>query len=422
MYDTICVAIAKVVRSISKEVPLQTTKLFSVFDAIKTMSFHKEGKWYSVMFAAFQKQMKETNRYIEFADWWDFENFIPENFEKEKGKDGKEIMALAEQAYIAYSKNLLPKYENGQAVFNKDKVAEFLPKLDFIIDNYPQYQYPSYFKAKLLLSLGDRENMLSALIPFAKKKRNDFWVWQIFSEAYNSDAEKVFACYCRALICKSPEMMLVGLRQKMAKIFIDKQLFNEAKVEIDIIIKTKTLEIDSIPSTISNWIMQEWYKDAAIKKSNAEYYKKYAPIAEALLFSDVQEEIIIVEYVNQDKKFLNFIASETKFGFFKYDRFFRNVSVGDILKVRFQEGSTKGFQLYTGEIIQDDSFKSQFFKKVEGKIKINDGKVFGFLGDIFINPTIIEKFRLTDGSHFSGNAIKSFNKEKNLWNWKLVSA
>jgi hypothetical protein len=77
-----------------------------------------------------------------------------------------------------------------------------------------------------LLALGDKDNMLDSLLPFAKKKRNDFWVWQILSEAFSNDPKKVFACYCKALSCKSPEEMLVGIRQKMAKELISKKLLN----------------------------------------------------------------------------------------------------------------------------------------------------------------------------------------------------
>ena len=52
----------------------------------------------------------------------------------------------------------------------------FLPILSEVVDNYPDFQYPAYFHAKLLLALGDKNNILESLLPFAKKKRNDFWV------------------------------------------------------------------------------------------------------------------------------------------------------------------------------------------------------------------------------------------------------
>ena len=119
------------------------------------------------------------------------------------------------------------------------KVESFLPKLARLVENYPKFQYPAYFQAKLLLALGDREDMLSALLPFAKKKKNDFWVWEILSEAFPDDEEKVFGLYCKALSCHSPEEMLINLRQKMAALFIIRQLYNEARTEIELLVTAR---------------------------------------------------------------------------------------------------------------------------------------------------------------------------------------
>lgn len=76
-------------------------------------------------------------------------------------------MSIVEQAYIAYSKKLLEGELEGVEGFtvskaiNKIKIKEFLPKLDVIIENHPEYQYPPYFKAKLLLALGEKESSVS---------------------------------------------------------------------------------------------------------------------------------------------------------------------------------------------------------------------------------------------------------------------
>ena len=46
---------------------------------------------------------------------------MPEDFEKGKMPTGKEVMAVAEQAYIAYAKHLLPKQNQlGEIVFDKE--------------------------------------------------------------------------------------------------------------------------------------------------------------------------------------------------------------------------------------------------------------------------------------------------------------
>jgi len=421
-FENISIVISKAARVITHEATLDINKIHRLFDSIKELSLKRNSKWFSVLFNAMHKGIKESNRYIEFADWWDFKNFRPEDFQKEKMPNGKEVMAIAEQAYIAYAKHLLPKQtQHGEIIFNKEKAEAFLPVLSQIVENYPQFQYPAYFNAKLLLALGDKDNMLESLLPFAKKKRNDFWVWEILAEAFSSDPEKVFACYCKALSCKSPDEMLVSLRQKIARLLIARKLYNEARTEIDLLVHARTEHGFKIPAEVTNWQAMDWYKTAVQSKSNFGFYKAYLPIAEAVLFSDVPEETLIVEFVNADKKILNFIASETKFGFLKYDRFISDVKIGDILKVRFQGGSQSGaYQVYTLVKGVDDLFKSKFIKDVTGKVKIPEGKSFGFVDNAFIHPNVLTKLKLLNDIEYKGVAIRTYNRDKKTWGWKIV--
>jgi len=414
--------VGKMAFSLLKSNTIELHKAIRLFEAIQSFHFPKPSEGYSFLFKAFHKSFKETDHYLQFADWWDFKNFMPEDFQKEKMPNGKEVMAIAEQAYIAYAKHLLPKQTQfGEIIFNKERAQAYLPVLSEIMDNYPQFQYPAYFNAKLLLALGDKDNMLKSLLPFAKKKRNDFWVWEILSEAFSNEPEKVFACYCKALSCKSPEEMLVNLRQKMGCLLIAKKLYNEAKTEIDLLVHARTEHGFRIPNEVINWQATEWYKNAISSKSNFGFYKVQLPIAEGLLFSDVPEELVIVEFVNSDKKMLNFIASESKFGFLKYDRFFSEVKIGDILMVRFQGGRNEGIHhLYTAVKVNDEEFKKLFLKEATGTVKLPIGKPFGFIEDVFIQPSLVTKLKLSDGMQFKGKAIKSYNKEKKQWSWKLI--
>ena len=398
------------------------SKLYQLLEITQSFYYTKPSEGYSFLFKALHKALKETDKYISFADWWGYENFREEDYKKETLPNGKEVMSIVEQAYIAYAKQLLPKqnYE-GEIIFDKVKALEFIPKLIEIEENHQQYQYPAYFIAKLLLAIGDKENMLVHLLPFAKKKRNDFWVWEVLAEAFSNEPEKVFACYCKGLSCKSPEEMLISLRQKTAKILIDKNQFNEAKTEIELLVKVRNEKGYRIPNEIVEWQSKDWYKNANGSKNNIDFYKNYLSEAESTLFYDIPEETIIVEFVNTDRKILNFIASETKYGFLKYDRFFRDVKIGDVIKVRIQSGSNEGMhQLYTAVKINDENFKKQFFIEVEGQVRIQEGKPFGFLKDIFIHPSLVSKLNLKDGMSFKGNAIKTYNKEKKQWSWKLI--
>ena len=118
---------------------------------------------------------------------------------------------------------------------------------------------------------------------------------------------------------------------------------------------------------------------------------------------------------------LNFIISEALFGFFKYEKFFRDVKVGEVIKVRINSGSVGSlYKIYTAVKATDEEFKNQYFKNIEGEIKIPEGKKFGFIDDIYVHPTIVERRNLVNGMPFAGTVIRSFNKDKSQWGWKLI--
>ncbi len=422
LFDQLAWQIGKMAFSLSKSNPVDIQNCTRLFEVIKSFHFTRPSEAYSFLFKGLHKAMKETSIYLEFAEWWDFKNLMPKDFQYENLPNGKEIMSVAEQAYINYAKHLLTEEsQHSQGISQKEKIESFLPSLSEVAEKHPQFLYPAYYEAKLLLALGDKENMIEKLLPFAKKKRNDFWVWEVFAEAFSNDSDKVFACYCKALSCRSPEEMLVNLRQKMAGLLVYRKLYNEAKTEIGLLAESRTRNGYNIPGEVINWQTQAWYKQATASRNNLSFYKEYIPSAEALLFTDIPEESVIVDFVNTNKKMLNFIASESKFGFFKYDRFLNDVSIGDTLKVRFQGGSNEGMhQVYTAIKVNDEDLKKQFLKDVSGKIRIPEGKPFGFIEGVFIHPSLIRKLDLTDGLEFTGTAIKSYNKDKKTWGWKLT--
>ena len=69
-----------------------------------------------------------------------------------------------------------------------------------------------------------------------------------------------------------------------------------------------------------------------------------------------------------------------------------------------------------------DEMKSRFLRTVNGAVRIQDGKAFGFLEDIYVPKQIIERLHLTNGSRIQGTAMKTYNKDKKSWAWKLIEA
>ena len=60
-------------------------------------------------------------------------------------------------------------------------------------------------------------------------------------------------------------------------------------------------------------------------------------------------------------------------------------------------------------------------REVEGEVRIPAGKSFGFLGDVFVHPSMVTKRNITNGMHLKGVSLKAYNPEKKQWGWKLFN-
>lgn len=395
-----------------------------LFEIIRDFHFTKPSDAYSFLYKAFHKGYHDWLNYLSFADWWNFENLRPEDYRKEEF-GGMQMMSVAEQAYIAYAKKLLegvPLDSFGQQrLIDKEKIQSFLPKLDDIIRKHPDYQYPPYFKAKFLLALGSDENVLSAFLPFAKQKRNDFWVWELMAEIYPEDKDIQFACYCKALSLKPPDAFLVKIRQTFAGMLIERNMLVEAKTEILKVIAAREENHWKLPGQITHWADQEWYKTAVAKKDNQDLYSGYVKAAEELLFRDIPEETIVVEFVNKNKSILSFVRSNRISGFFNYDDFLANPEIGELLKVRFIGNGTNGYYKVATLKKADTDENEEFFRNFKGVLKIIQPTAFGLADEVFIDPGLVKIHMLTAGQTVKGKAMLSYNKKKEQWGWKAIS-
>jgi hypothetical protein len=421
VFNSVAWQVVKIGFNLSKESPVDLLKINKLFEIVRKLPITKPSEPYSTVFKAFYKVHKEWDAFPEFVEWWNLENFRSEDYLKEKLPDGKEIISLAERGYIGYAKCLLEKLNNALPD-EKEKALEslkvFLPKLDNLINTHPEYLYPPYFKAKILLILGNEENILSVFLPFARSKVTEFWMWDLLADIFHEDEEKQIACLCKALTCKTPPDFLIKVRFKLAVILVRRKEYALAKTEIREIITVRESNNWQVPAQIENWTGAAWYSEVQEGKDNHAFYNQFLQIAEEILFGEIQEEIAVVEFVNRDKKILNFIISKEKTGFFRYASYLKKVEIGDRLLVRL-EGKGQDAH-YTPLTLKSTLLPAskEILKEFEGVLQIRPGQTFGFVGDIFIGPDIINKNALSDGQLTKGLAMVSYNRKKSEWGWK----
>ncbi len=423
LFDTCVWPINSLLFYLRKNFKNQYSQAYETFKIIKDFNFTKPDKNYSIILNSFYYSLKESEYFVEFIDWWGLENFMPEDYKVENTTVAK--MAMADLVYTAYSKKLIEGEKcklslSWNKVINKQKIKEFIPKLDIIIEKYPEYIYLPYYKAKFLLALGNENNLLSDFIPFAKKRRNDFWVWDLLADTFQPEDERKIACLCKALSLKTPNEFLINTRQKLTEILIKQNRFQEAKTEIEKILLVRNNNNWNIPNQISEWIKQPWFNNNESNKENTLFYKQYVKVADEILFADTPEETVVIEFVNENKSIINFVKDKSKYGFFSYSGMLEKPEIGDLINVRFNGNSKDGFFRVLSIKKVTSDYECSAIKDFKGNLKINESSNFGFVDDVFIAPNFILKYQINKNDFIKGKAILSFNKKRNEWNWKAV--
>lgn len=396
------------------------SEVYKIIDIIRNFQYTKPSESYSFLLKAIHKVLKPNKeKYISFIDWWNLDNLRKEDFEKELLPNGKLMMSLSEQVYTAYYKALIPNSEN---VIGREQVLKNVQKIDEIIENHPDFIYLVYFKVQMLLAIGEKEELKKSYLPFAQKKFSEFWVWDLMSQIVETDEEKL-TCLCQA--CKSGkgvEQMKTGIYLKMAKYFLSNGMLSEAKFELLKIKKIKEEFQQKIPSEVINLLSSEKIENTKETLSNNDFYKSNTKNLDEILFSNIPSQNIFVNNVNQEKKMISFITNDEKMGYFKHDKVNSNlkISVGDVLNVRFKQFSADfPSKLFTLKKSEDINLTNRNMKEVFGKLKITH-KGFGFVDDVFIPSSIIEKNKFIDFESLDIIAVRKYDQKKGHFVWNYL--
>jgi len=416
LFDSCAWLIGKLLFSISNKQEFDYSIIIKLFEKAQQCHFTKPSEAYSFLFKGFLK-FKQVKNFIQFADWWDFKNFREDDYKAEVVNEIK-VISVAEQAHIAYSKSLLNSFNFENKETQKDKIRQFLPILDKIIEEHPNYTYNQYYKAKLLIALGEGNNILSDFLPFAQKKRNDFWIWDVLSDAV-AEREQKISCLCRALLCRSPEEFLVNIRLKLARLLIQQELYNEAKTEIAEIAKVRTSNKWKLPSDFNIWYNENWFKEAKPNSNNKKLYSSFKQLAESILYSDKPEIPTSIYHINIEKGIIHYVVNKFEHGYFHNNNMIDSPEIGDVLLIRFGGRNNMGKSAIISVNKTNKEIEIESQKYFEGNITIKDSKSFGFVNDIYVEPNLIQKYKIENNQFISGQAILSFNKKNDSWNFKV---
>lgn len=347
-----------------------------------------------------------------FFDWWNLDTFRQEDYKPFVMQNGKSVMSLAERAFIANSKVLL-------RLNNVEQIKEFLPKLNNLMTLHPEMMYPGYYYGKLLLKLGSNsQEALNVIIPFARRKASEFWVWQLLSEVFIDDKEKQMACLLRAVHCRTENNFLVNVRKLLASLYIEMNQLGRARYHIDLVISCCTSNNWRLSDNVINWISQPWFNTTEPDKTES---INFLDITNKILYNDAEKAIAVVTYVDPNSKKATIIYGHKK-------RSVTNlrikVDIGSVLEINYIINAD-------GKTIIPNATKTElpdnleYAKVIEGTVDKKDENDFAFLkssiGNCFISPNVVKKYNLTNKEKVKALVVCDYNKKKDTWSWSCVS-
>jgi tetratricopeptide (TPR) repeat protein len=387
------------------------------FELIKELHFSKPKDSYTFLLKAFNKFASKWDKFTEFVDWWGLDNFMPQDYQIFTTDDGKKLPATVESIYISISKKLLA------APRDREAIKRFIPRIAKVSHEHKHMQYPPYYYAKLLLALGDKEHFMEAFMPFARKKRNDFWVWDLLSEVYDKDSPEHFACLCKSLSCGAPAKFTINVKEKLAALFEKKGMFAEAKREYSDILEAREAAGWRIFDKHENWKKLPWWNKTKAAKDNFGIYNSNKGTAENLLYADKPETLIVVDTVNREKTVLSFVTEKRQHGFIHYGRLGITPEPGVIYAVRFMEQNKENksnfFRVYSIREPLAEPPK-ELRNTVKGTLTIRPGNSFGFVNDVYVPANLIKTNSLKAGTEIETVTILSYNRNKKNWGRKAV--
>ena len=344
-----------------------TTTLFDYL----SLNVEKPSKLHSLMLQMAGK-LGDNFNFTHYLQHWNPELFQVEDYQPQHGQDGKKYDPLFERAIQQASKQANKNHDI-------DSLNFLLPYLTDAIERYPSNIWLIFYKAKTLLALGQISEAMSSAITIAKAKSNEFWAWELLGDCSQIGSDQALSCYCKALTCSSEINFTSKVKGKLASLLIQKELFGEAKYEVDQVIQFKQQSGQNITEPFSSLVQQAWYLSAISTTSNTGLYSIHQEAAESLLYSQLPwvkaslgevYTILGKEHKPKQKLFIALtsrsIPIEISVPAQKFS--FKQLPIGSALQVKAEYDMNGQLQVYTAQ----ERLNGELWDIVDEKVGVID--------------------------------------------------
>ncbi len=388
--------------------------LFNVFPPLKNSIVS------SALLSTFLRYKTLWFGFLHWMNLLTWEGFHEEDYEEPDMGLGKKLMSRTEQAYIRAGKILEERASHQVNDHLKNEILIFISALEKIIQEKPQFLYPPYYMAKLWLILNEKEKALYALLPFARIRRKEFWVWDLMARSFPTGDERAFWCYCKALSCQTRDEFLYKVRLHFLPLLIEKELYQEARNEIKSIQFVSKIKDWPYPSYCKQLENEAWYQSTEPGRTNNDLYGRYFLNATEILstFLPISEGIVIS--IDAKKVELTYMPNKEERVSLVSDFPLENINIGNIIAVSAEKQRTgRPYRIFSIKRLEEKEINHPMRRVFSGKLRLSQFISLGFVDDVMVE--YFTHKHLYEGALVEGIAIPSFDNKKNKWGWKALN-
>jgi hypothetical protein len=304
----------RLLKALSPEKEADAIRAASVLGQYVTMSLPRVKKpslLCSLMIVQMNRFSTSNRKYLAQMQCVGDDAFRDEDFERFKPADAdRDFNGLVENTIKSVYHAALEAFKWASNESTDDRTRERVTAdarwgLSFVerhVVRFPVQEWFPYYYGKLLIENGDFARARQFVVSIVKSKPNEFWVWDVMASTFEHEqGDERLWCLCRALTCRAREDFLVRVRQRLAALLVQKQLFDAARTEIVAIVNVRESKNWKIPPEVQSWMQASWYREAAAGNDNAELYQSAAACADALLYDASDWTPAVVTGSNQKK-------------------------------------------------------------------------------------------------------------------------
>ncbi|WP_019990120.1 DUF7017 domain-containing protein [Rudanella lutea] len=310
--------------------------------------------------------------------------FRPEDERPEAYGNGKTARPLLEGLLYAVARQLLT-----QVTLPDEQAQPWLDRMAHYATAHPDWTFLTYFRAQLLLRLHRPDEARQVFMPFARQKTGDFWVWNLMADLV--EPSQRLACLARALTVGAPDKMLVKVRQRAAMYLLMVGRPADARAEVEQLVQTRQANSWPIPAEVLGWQRDPRYVEATPTAPGA-WARALSPEADALLFADLPETVVLVTGVDPAGHYANIAIDERLTGSFPVRKFGLTLALGDRVAIRYVPTERNGrpqVRVLQARLVADEVLTYLSIREVAGPLRMLPGKAVGFVRDVYVPADLL---------------------------------